>query len=76
MARLCILREDLFIELQGLNDDPFPLLDEGSIDWRQIYFFRNLLRTILEIDGAIRKIRSDKGFMAELCRLTQNSAGT
>lgn len=66
MARLCILREDLYIEINGLREHPLSILDENSMGYRQIYFFRSLLRTLLEISGAIRKIRSDKVFMTEV----------
>jgi hypothetical protein len=66
MARLCILREDLFIELRGMVDDPLPGLDECSISWRQIYFYRNLVRTVQEIRKALHEIECEKAFKAEL----------
>ena len=66
MARLCVLREDLYIEIKGIHDDPSPLLDECSTQYRQIYFFRNLLRTMSEIISAFGAIRLHKSFMAEV----------
>jgi hypothetical protein len=65
MARLCILREDLYIELQGMREQPLPMLDDCSLDMRQIYFFRNMLRTLGEIGSAIHTLRSTKSFDVE-----------
>ena len=55
VARLCILRQDYLLELQGMvtrggiDGQGFPQLDENSSEWRRIYFFRNSLRTLFEI---------------------------
>lgn len=61
VATLCILREDYFIDLIGLNkgginvwaesqnDTGFPDLDENSSGWRRLYFFRNSLRTLTKM---------------------------
>jgi len=68
MARLCILREDLYLELRGMVDKPIPDLDECSSDWREIYFFRNSVRTLLEIRGAAETIRKKKAFMQALAK--------
>lgn len=68
VAKLCILREDYFLELHGMviggiaiYDDSRPLqgLDENSSGWRRIYFFRNTLRTLTEILGVVRRLYSD-----------------
>lgn len=68
MARLCALREDLYIETRGLHGDTFPELDECSAEYRQIYFYRNQYRTLFEIMGAIRMLWTHKDFMAEVYR--------
>jgi hypothetical protein len=61
-----VLREDLYLELRGMVDQPIPALDEHSDDYRQIYFFRNSARTLLEIRGAIETLRKEKSFMNAL----------
>jgi hypothetical protein len=66
MARLCVLREDLYLELQGMKYEPIPLLDECSADWREIYFFRNTMRTLAEITRVIHKLRCNKPFVEAL----------
>jgi hypothetical protein len=68
MARLCALREDLYIETRGLHSDALPELDECSAEYRQIYFYRNQYRTLFEIMGAIRMLWAHKDFMAEVYR--------
>ena len=71
VARLCILREDYLLELQGLikNDfSPFDIsspvskpdsLDGNSPSWRRLYFFRSLLRTLNEIRNAVERLFVD-----------------
>jgi hypothetical protein len=62
LAKLCILREDYLLELSGMiqgNDiigESKPTysglevdLDENSVGWRRMYFYRNSLRTLFEI---------------------------
>lgn len=61
IAKLCILREDYFLELQGLripgpeylegefSGKGLPGLDDNSATWRRLYFFRNSMRTLHEI---------------------------
>lgn len=62
LATLCILREDYLLELTGMiqGHDALPEsketnnganidLDENSIAWRRMYFYRNSLRTLYEI---------------------------
>lgn len=67
MARLCVLREDLYIEFVGLQAETLPTLDEGSADYRRTYFYRNQFRTLFEIMGAVRMLsRRHKAFMADM----------
>jgi hypothetical protein len=47
-------------------DEPIPSLDECSTDWREIYFFRNSVKTLLEIRSAIEKLKSKKAFVRTL----------
>ena len=46
IARLCILREDLYLEFEGLNPENIKLLDENSAVWRRTYFL--VTSTLLE----------------------------
>lgn len=71
VARFCILREDYFLELQGLIKEDFspfdvssPVskpdsLDGNSPSWRRLYFFRNSLRTLEEVRSAIEGLFVD-----------------
>jgi hypothetical protein len=71
MARLCVLREDLYIELRGMVHEPIPSLDECSSETREIYFFRNCVKTLLEIRSASETLNTDSGFVETLSQ--QNS---
>lgn len=66
LARLCALREDLYIEFQGLHGEPLTPLDECSDGYRRTYFFRNQLRTLSEIVSAVHMISSDRKLMTEV----------
>lgn len=56
VARLCILREDLLIEMQGVYVEDIKELDEGSPQSRRMYFLPNLIRTQTELSGAIQTL--------------------
>lgn len=56
IARLCILREDLLIEMQGVYVEDIKELDESSPQSRRIYFLRNLIRTQMELSGALQTL--------------------
>lgn len=68
IARLCILREDYWLELQGVMKhgtsiheySGFPELDENSSEWRSIYFYRNSNRTLAEIKNVVDALFSVK----------------
>lgn len=49
IARLCILREDLFLEMMGIWKTRIAVLDEHSALWRKMFFWRSLVKTIWEI---------------------------
>lgn len=53
VARLCMLREDLFLEVQGIMAPQLKELDGNSVGWRKVYFWRNSLRTLEEIRSAL-----------------------
>lgn len=62
VARLVILREDFMVELRGILASTLPELDEHSEHRRRTYFFRNSIRTLWEIQGALTAIRMNPDF--------------
>lgn len=62
VARLCILREDLYIEQSAFTPEAIPVLDANSLEWRRLYFFRNHIKTLREIDGALSRLQQDADF--------------
>jgi len=68
IARLCILREDFLLEMNGIYTDKIKELDGLSEEWRRLYFVRNLIRTLREIEGGIQRLLSDPEFKALLAR--------
>ena len=82
VARLCILREDYLLELQGLIKEDFnsfdvssPVskpdsLDGNSPSWRRLYFFRNSLKTLNEIRNSVERLFVDGEHKAALATET------
>jgi len=66
MARLCVLREDLYLELEGLKDQKFDRLEQRGDPYKAIYYFRNSAKTLFEIRKAILKLKGQKVFMQQL----------
>ncbi len=58
IARLCILREDLFLELMGVSKARIAVLDEHSVRFRKMYFWRSLIKTIWEIRQTIETLNT------------------
>jgi hypothetical protein len=58
MARLCILREDLFLEMMGIWKARIAVLDEHSVLWRKMFFWRSLVKTIWEIRKTIETLNT------------------
>lgn len=56
MARLCLLREDLSLEVNGIVAGPFDWLDGNGIPWRHNYFMRNSAKTLREIASALQTL--------------------
>jgi hypothetical protein len=56
MARLCMLREDLSLEVNGIVAGPFDWLDGNGIAWRHNYFFRDFAKTIQETASALQTL--------------------
>jgi hypothetical protein len=70
IARLCILREDLLIEMQAILAEDIEELDEHSPLFRRIYFYRNLFRTQVELSGALQVLLGNEDFKSLLERQT------
>lgn len=70
VARLCILKEDLSIEMEGVVADKIENLDKTSINTRKLYFVRNSVRTLHEIVKAIDDLQKDKGKYKEFEQAT------
>lgn len=69
MAQLCVLREDLYLELQGLQEEVIKPLDDNGDIYRSSYFFRNSTRTLFEIRNAVETLKIEKTFIQHLAGL-------
>src|SRR5947209_323485 len=66
-ARLCILREDFYLELQGISmSDDITALDGNSPRWRRMYFLRNYIRTLMEIRSTVESLQKNRCFRSIL----------
>lgn len=68
VARLCVLREDLALEMSGFYSENLGELDGNSDAWRRAYFFRNLVRTIREIAIGFNRLAMNPEFKDILAR--------
>ncbi len=66
MAQLCVLREDLYLELKGLKEDEISALDNNGDNYRSTYFFRNSTRTLFELRNAVETLKIEKKFIKHL----------
>jgi hypothetical protein len=66
VARLCILREDLALEMWGLYARGLGRLDRHSLIWRRLYFWRNLVKTLWEIRKTIESLNTVPEFKRAL----------
>jgi hypothetical protein len=62
IARLCVLYEDLRIELAGSAEDRLYPLDLNAAQYRKMYFLRRSVATLLEVASALHKLDSDPEF--------------
>ena len=69
MARLCVLREDLNLEVNGIVVGPYDWLDRNGEVWRRNYFFRNSVRTLQEIASAFHTLNCVPEFQRALERI-------
>ena len=68
IAKLCILREDLLLEMQGMAAQHIPKVDDNTEGYRRLYFWRNHLRTLEETARAFNHLASDAAFRDALAR--------
>src|SRR5437879_21429 len=66
IARLCILRQDFLLEMNGVLTEQIKDLDCHSEEWRRLYFVRNLIRTLREIEAGMQRVLSDPEFAVHL----------
>lgn len=75
VAKLCVLREDLYIEFLALAANEISLtlpnvpegtsvpgLDDNGEEYRRVYFLRASLRTLSEVRGAVTQLWQNKNF--------------
>src|ERR1039458_1911084 len=74
LARLCVLYEDLRVELFGIAEPSIPALDVLDLErdnrfsperigrYRRYYFVRRLIGTLVEFAEALRLISDDNDF--------------
>lgn len=68
IARVCILRDDLLIEMQGVYTEAIDELDGSSAQHRRMYFLRNMIRTQVELSNSINRLLGAPDFKALLDR--------
>jgi hypothetical protein len=72
--RLCVLFEDLRVEYQGaIHRDDIRVLDEAGKNFRQFYFIRRSLVTMIEFSGALSRLNTVKGWQEELEQMDPGS---
>lgn len=68
MAQLCVLKEDLYLELERLSEDEIESLDHNGDNYRSIYFFRNSTKTLFEMRKAVQLLKGQAAFMKQLAK--------
>jgi hypothetical protein len=68
VARLCILREDLFLEGQAIRQLSLGPLDSNGEEWRRLYFWRNSFRTLENIRSALHALSCKPEFRRALSK--------
>jgi hypothetical protein len=66
IARICILREDLLIEMQGVLTEDIEPLGGLSPEFRRIFFLRSLFQTYSELCSALQTLFGCPDFRALL----------
>jgi hypothetical protein len=66
VARLCILREDFYLEGIALGSKELAVLDQNGFAWRQMYFLRQLMKTMTEARSALMILEQCPRFQVAL----------
>ncbi|MGC1686993.1 MAG: hypothetical protein WA734_15305 [Candidatus Acidiferrales bacterium] len=66
IARLCILREDMLLEMEAVFRRGWNEQEDERNMVRRMYFLRNLIRTQAEVSSGIRALMNSKEFRAVL----------
>jgi hypothetical protein len=65
VIRMCVLFEDLRVEYEGaVRSEPIQSLDLASKNFRQLYFIRRSLVSMIEFSGAISRLNTLKSWKA------------
>lgn len=73
VAMLCILREDLLLELHGIGADKIEKLDENEALHRRTYFWRNSLRTLEEAKTTLNRVNKHRDFREALASQSEQT---
>lgn len=68
VAVLCVLREDLLLELFGITNERIDRLDDNDAGYRRFYFWRNSLRTLEEIKKVLTRLSFQTAFVDAMAR--------
>ena len=63
-----MLREDLYLELEGISEDEIGPLDHNGDNFRSAYLFRNSTRTLFEMRKAVQSLKGQAAFMKQLAK--------
>jgi hypothetical protein len=66
VARLCLLREDFYLEGLAMAADEIEQLDRNGHQWRQLYFLRQIMKTMMEARSAMMTLEQSRDFQTAL----------
>src|SRR5262249_32263730 len=66
VARLFLLREDFYLEAFAFLAEDLPELDRNGSVWRQLYFLRQMMKTLMEAKSAMMRLQQSPEFKAAL----------
>lgn len=64
LARMCVLYEDLRLEVYGGMAEKIPECDQTSVMYRKLYFLRRSTITLVEFRGALQRLSENEQFRA------------
>jgi hypothetical protein len=72
LARACILREDLLIEMRGILAESTEEFDGASPEYRRMYFLRGLFRSYTELSSVLQGLFGCPTFRTLLDKQTES----